>query len=203
MMGSGDTLQQIDLASLPVVGADHGAVRHLATGTMIAAGRGTDAFSPPDGGAAVDRLPGLRLACPEGPWTLAVRVAPRFAAAFDAGALMLRTDEGPWAKLAFERSPDGRAMAVSVVTRGVSDDANGPVFDRAELYLRACWTGTACAFHVSEDGKRWDLVRFFALPARVVAVDIVAQSPTGAGCEVRVDRAALTAGAPADLRDGS
>jgi regulation of enolase protein 1 (concanavalin A-like superfamily) len=196
-------VQNVHLASLPVVGADHGSIRHLPAGAVITAGGGTDAFSPPDGGAAIDRLPGLRLACPDGPWTLAVRVAPRFAAAFDAGALMLRTAEGHWAKLAFERSPDGRAMAVSVVTRGVSDDANGPAFDRAELYLRACWTGTACAFHTSEDGKRWDLLRFFALPGRVVAVDIVAQSPTGAGCEVRVDHATLMAGAPADLRDGS
>lgn len=196
-------MQKIDLASLPVVGAEHGTIRHLPTGTLIAAGAGTDAFSPPDGGAAIDRLPGLRLVCPEGPWTLAVRVAPRFAAAFDAGALMLRTQDGSWAKLAFERSPDGRAMAVSVVTRGVSDDANGPAFEVDALYLRACWTGTACAFHTSVTGERWDLLRFFALPGRVAAVDIVAQSPTGAGCEVRVDGATLTAGSPADLRDGS
>ena len=139
---------------------------------------------------------------------LIARVAPRFAAAFDVGALMLRTDSGigaggDWAKLAFERSPDGRAMAVSVVTRGVSDDANGPDFGAEALFLRACWTGAAYAFHISVDGVRWDLLRFFALPSRVVSVDIVAQSPTGAGCEVRVDRVVLMAGAPKDLRDGS
>ena len=196
-------MAEIDLGALDVVGAEHGSVRHLARGAVIAAGGGTDAFSPPDGGAAVDRLPGLRLNCPEGPWMLMARVAPRFAAAFDAGALMLRTAEGDWAKLAFERSPDGRAMAVSVVTRGVSDDANGPDFAGDALFLRACWTGAAYAFHISVDGVRWDLLRFFALPGRVVAVDIVAQSPTGAGCEVRVDRVMLTAGAPKDLRDGS
>ncbi|NBE09479.1 DUF1349 domain-containing protein [Paragemmobacter ruber] len=201
-------MAEIDLGTLAVVGAEYGSVRHLTGGAVIAAGGGTDAFSPPDGGAAVDRLPGLRLTCPEGPWMLTARVAPRFAAAFDAGALMLRTDSGiggagDWAKLAFERSPDGRTMAVSVVTRGVSDDANGPDCEGEALFLRACWTGAAYAFHISVDGARWDLLRFFALPGRVVAVDIVAQSPTGAGCEVWVDRVTLTAGAPEDLRDGS
>ena len=202
-MFSEGSLGQIKLASLPVVGSDYGSIFHDEAGTVIAAAGGTDAFVPPDGGAPTDRLPGLRLACPQGPWTMAVRVAPRFAAAFDAGALMLRTERGAWAKLAFERSPDGRRMAVSVVTRDASDDANGPAFEAEHLHLRACFTGRAYAFHVSPDALRWDLVRFFALPDAVVAVDIIAQSPTGKGCEVRFDHAAITDGAPSDLRDGS
>lgn len=192
-----------DLLSLPVVGPGFGSVRHDAGGFLVEAGPGTDAFVPPDGGAAVDRLPGLRLACPEGPWTLSLRAEPAFAAAFDAGALVLRTAGGPWAKLAFEQAPDGRRMAVSVVTRDSSDDANGPVFDAPRMHLRACFTGSAHAFHVSQDGRHWDLTRFFALPGPVVAVDIIAQSPTGAGCAVRFDRALLGPGAPANLRDGS
>lgn len=196
-------MTQLDLASLPVVGSAYGTVQHLGTTSVISALGGTDAFVPPDGGPAIDRLPGLRVSCPSEAWTLSLRVAPIFAAAFDAGALMLRTGQGAWAKLAFERSPDGRRMAVSVVTKETSDDANGAVFADAELYLRACFTGAAYAFHTSVDGQRWDLLRFFALPDRVLAVDIIAQSPTGTGCEVRFDRAALTAGAPADLRNGS
>jgi len=193
----------LDLSSLPFVGAEHGAVRHEGAVTVISAGAATDAFTPPDGGAAVDRLPGVRLACPQEPWTLSVRVAPGFGSAFDAGALMLRTAGAAWAKLAFEQAPDGRRMAVSVVTKDTSDDGNGPVFDSATLRLRACFTGKAYAFHHSLDGERWDLLRFFALPDPVVAVDIVAQSPTGPGCVVRVDQARLTAGAPGDLRDGT
>lgn len=199
----GDAVNDLDLSSLPLVGAEFGTVRHEAGATWIAAGARTDAFVPPDGGAAIDRLPGLRLACPAGPWTLAIRTAPRFAAAFDAGALMLRTGQGAWAKLAFERSPDGRQMAVSVVTRGTSDDANGPSFAVPSLHLRACFTGTACAFHVSADAARWDLLRFFALPGLVASVDIVAQSPTGEGCTARFDEARFAATAPTNLRDGS
>lgn len=196
-------MSDLDLSSLPFVGAEHGAVRHEGAVAVISAGAATDAFVPPDGGAAVDRLPGLRLACPQEPWTLSVRVAPGFAAAFDAGALMLRTAGGAWAKLAFEQAPDGRRMAVSVVTKDTSDDANGPVFATSTLLLRACFTGKAHAFHHSLDGQRWDLLRFFAMPDPVVAVDIVAQSPTGAGCEVRFDLARFAPGAPRDLRDGT
>jgi regulation of enolase protein 1 (concanavalin A-like superfamily) len=196
-------LRPIDLASLSPVGPAFGRIDHLGGQTLITAGAATDAFVPPDGGAAVDRLPGLRLPVPAGVWGVSARVTPDFAAAFDAGALMLRTSGTAWAKLAFERAPDGRSMAVSVVTRDVSDDANGPVLAGPALYLRACFTGTAHAFHVSTDGRQWDLVRFFALPAPVVAVDIVAQSPTGQGCRVQVDAASLLDRVPANLRDGS
>lgn len=196
-------MRQLDLSSLPVVGAEHGRIMHDGAVTLISASASTDAFVPPDGAAAIDRLPGLRFACPSGPWALAMRVTPDFAAAFDAGALMVRSRTGAWAKLAFEQAPDGRKMAVSVVTKDTSDDANGPTFASPFLYLRACFTGKACAFHHSLDGARWDLLRFFALPGQVSVVDIVAQSPTGAGCRVRFDHAAVAESAPDDLRDGS
>ena len=116
---------------------------------------------------------------------------------------MLRCTTGAWAKLAFEQAPDGRRMAVSVVTKDTSDDANGPAFASDFLHLRACFTGKAYAFHHSLDGSRWDLLRFFALPGKVSAVDIVAQSPTGAGCVARFDLAQLTEKAPENLRDGT
>ena len=196
-------MRPLDLASLPRVGADYGTVRHTSSGTVISSSGGTDAFIPPDGGPPIDRLPGLRFACPRAPWTLSIRVTPTFSATFDAGALMLRGDGGSWAKLAFERAPDGRRMAVSVITKDTSDDANGPVLDSPHLHLRACFTGKAYAFHHALDGQRWDLLRFFALPHPVTAVDIVAQSPTGQGCEARFDWASVADGAPENLRDGS
>lgn len=196
-------MRQIDLSSLPIVGAEHGRIQHDGPVTIISAAGSTDAFVPPDGADAVDRLPGLRFTCPSGPWTMSLRVAPDFGAAFDAGALMLRGSTGAWAKLAFEQAPDGRPMAVSVVTKDTSDDANGPPFASQFLNLRACFTGKAYAFHHSLDGTRWDLLRFFALPGKVFAVDIVAQPPTGTGCAVRFDQVSTAKNAPEDLRDGT
>lgn len=196
-------MRQLDLSSLPVVGAGHGRILHDGPVTTISAAASTDAFVPPDGAEAIDRLPGLRFVCPSGPWALALRATPDFAAAFDAGALMLRSTTGAWAKLAFEQAPDGRKMAVSVVTKDTSDDANGPAFASPFLHLRACFTGKAYAFHHSPDGARWDLLRFFALPGQVFAVDIVAQSPTGTGCAVRFDLVSVGDIVPGNLRDGT
>jgi regulation of enolase protein 1 (concanavalin A-like superfamily) len=193
----------IDLQTLEGVGVDCGTVSFSEGGVTISAGAGTDAFSPPDGGPAIDRLPGLRLPVPEGDWRVVARVAPMFRTTFDAAALVVRSDAGAWAKLAYERSPDGRGTAVSVVTRATSDDANGPTFDLAALWLRVAHTGKVVAFHTSTDGVRWDLLRLFALPGRVQAVDLIAQSPMGEGCSARIDEVALLAGCPADMRDGS
>jgi hypothetical protein len=193
----------IDFTSLEPVGLEWGQVEVETGRTRIAAGAGTDAFIAPDGGVPIDRLVGLRLTLPDRPWRVSARVEPVFAAAFDAGALMLRMDTGAWAKLAFERSPAGDPMAVSVVTRDASDDANGAVYRREALYLRALFTGKAYAFHVSIDGARWDLLRFFGLAGQAVALDFIAQSPTGSGCVVTFAEAVMDDRIPGDLRDGT
>jgi uncharacterized protein len=193
----------INLRSLERIRPDCGEISLDEAGVTIAAGAGTDAFSPPDGGPAIDRLPGLRLPVPEGEWRLVARVAPAFSATFDAAALVVRSDAGAWAKLAYERSPDGRGTAVSVVTRGTSDDANGPTFDLPALWLRVAHDLKVVAFHISTHGLRWDLLRLFALPGRVQAVDLIAQSPMGEGCSARIDQVALLPGCPTDMRDGT
>jgi regulation of enolase protein 1 (concanavalin A-like superfamily) len=193
----------MDLADSARMGEAFARVEAQAGGVVIHAGPRTDAFAPPDGGAAVDRLGGLRIALPEGAWRVWARVRPNFGAMFDAGAMMLRSEAGAWAKLAYEQSPGGQALAVSVVTRGVSDDCNGPAFAGPDLWLRACSTGVVCAFHTSLDGKHWDLLRLFALPGRVVTLDLIAQSPVGEGCSVQFADVGLSHDAPKDMRDGS
>jgi regulation of enolase protein 1 (concanavalin A-like superfamily) len=198
--GNKDMLKLSDLQS---VGQDYGRIEHEAESSTIFANAGTDAFSPPDGTPGKDCLIGLRLPVFGDRWAVSVCAAPVFAASFDAGAFMLRTAQASWAKLAYERAPDGRAMAVSVVTRGLSDDANGPVFSQSEIFLRACCTGKALAFHTSTDGRRWDLLRFFSLAERVTSVDLIAQSPVGAGCRVVFSDLQVSETVPVDLRDGS
>lgn len=196
-------MRPIDLAALDRVGTDFGQVEVRPDAVVIHAGPGTDAFVPPDGGPCTDRLPGLRLALGQAPWAVSAHVQPTFRAGFDAGALVLRTDGSAWAKLAFECAPDLRTMAVSVVTRDRSDDANGPLVAGPGLWLRALWTGKAHAFHISTDGKHWDFLRFFALPAPVTAIEFIAQSPTGQGCSVAFTQAQISDSVPQDLRDGS
>jgi uncharacterized protein len=169
----------------------------------IAAGPGTDLFVDPAGEAA--ELGAPRLVGPvEGDFQLSARVRADLRSTFDAGALVLHCADDTWVKLALERSPDGEAMVVSVVTRGLSDDANGRVVTADAIWLRVSRIDEACALHASDDGARWALVRHFALPAPDgLAAGFLAQSPTGGGCTATFDDVRFTAERLADLRDGS
>jgi hypothetical protein len=128
---------------------------------------------------------------------------------FDAGVLLVHAGPERFAKACFEFSPQRKPMAVSVVTRGVSDDANAFVVeDRDTLWLRVTRTGRAWAFHASTDGKQWEMLRYFTLgeppeERDAVRVGFLAQSPVGEGLRVTFAQIAYTGGAPEDLRDGS
>jgi uncharacterized protein len=186
---------------LPGCRVQHGAL-------ILTAAAGTDLFVDP---AASDRwevpdagrFVGLP---PAGDFTLAAEVRVEFAHAFDAGVLLLHARERHWAKLCFEYSPQLRPTAVTVVTKGVSDDCNSFEVDGDTLWLRITRSGPAWAFHASVDGAWWRLLRYFALggdPAELVRVGFLAQSPTGEGCTATFDHISFQPGAPENLRDGS
>ena len=137
-------------------------------------------------------------------FTLAARVSVRFGSVFDAGVLLLYLSERRWAKLCYELSPQHRPTAVTVVTRGTSDDSNSFETAGGPLWLRITRSGRAWAFHASEDGSWWRLLRYFTLgEASGARVGFLAQSPTGPGCTAVFDTITYKPGAPADLRDGT
>ena len=80
-----------------------------------------------------------------------------FGATFDAGVLQVYARDDLWAKLCVEYSPQRQPMIVSVVTRGLSDDCNGPVIDGSEV-MGMARTSRAMVFHYSRDGTVWRLV---------------------------------------------
>jgi uncharacterized protein len=142
---------------------------------------------------------------PEGDFQFSARVSVGFAATYDAGVLLLWAGERRWAKLCFEFSPDGEPMVVSVVTRGVSDDANAFVVAGRSVWLRVSRVDRAFAYHASTDGSSWRFIRFFSLDEGSVPVRLgfEAQSPTGDGCPVTFDEIRFVTGRLADLRDGT
>jgi regulation of enolase protein 1 (concanavalin A-like superfamily) len=142
---------------------------------------------------------------PEGDFRFSARVTPEFGAVFDAGVLLVYAGERHWAKLCYEYSPQQTPTAVSVVTRGTSDDCNSFETGGGPLWLRITRIGPAWAFHASLDGAYWRMLRYFALGASSgpVPIGLMPQSPTGSGCAVTFDQIEFTPGAPADLRDGS
>ena len=173
-------------------------------GTLhIVAGPRTDLFIDPAGGPAQRGAPRL-MAAVEGDFQLSAYVKADLEATFDAGALVLHAADHTWVKLAVERSPQGDAMVVSVVTRGLSDDANGRGVRGNAVWLRISRIAATCALHASDDGVRWELVRHFALDApTALTAGFLAQSPTGEGCAATFDGLDFVAEPLADLRDGS
>ena len=127
-----------------------------------------------------------------GDFQLSARVRCTFAGTFDAGALLLWAGERQWAKLAFEVSPQGEPMVVSVVTDGRSDDANAFVVPGDAVWLRISRIGAACALHARLGGERWRFVRHFALPA-----------PTACAPASSPSRRWATAPRPASTRSAS
>ena len=142
---------------------------------------------------------------PSGDFQFSARVSGELVSTFDAGVLLVWADDRHWGKLCFELSPDGEPMIVSVVTRGVSDDANAFVVGDRTVWLRVSRIDDAFAYHASLDGKTWRLIRFFSINGTSTSAEIgfEAQSPTGDGCVVTFDDIRFTSRRLADLRDGS
>jgi regulation of enolase protein 1 (concanavalin A-like superfamily) len=171
----------------------------------VVAGARTDMFHNPDDGVRTLNAPRALGTPPAGDFQLSARVSVEFGQTYDAGALLVWAGGSHWAKLCFERSPQGETMPVSVVTRGLSDDANGAAAPAGQpIWLRVSRLGPAWAFHASLDGLMWSFVRHFSLdaPSTVVTVGFVAQSPLGDGCRVTFDDIAFTTDTLADLRSG-
>jgi regulation of enolase protein 1 (concanavalin A-like superfamily) len=170
----------------------------------------TDFYVNPAGADSTDAESLLNAATllgfpPAGDYQFSARVTVDFQSQYDAGVLMLWIDERTWAKFCFEFSPDAEPMVVSVVTRGLSDDANAFVVGERSVWLRVSRIGSVYAYHASTDGKRWTLVRVFSLGNEVAEhqVGFEAQSPTGEGCTVTFDDIRFTRQSLKDLRDGS
>ncbi len=142
---------------------------------------------------------------PDGDFQFSARVTVEFASTYDAGVLLVWFGERHWGKLCFEFSPAGEPMVVSVVTRGVSDDANAFVVDGRTVWLRLSRVSHAFAYHASLDGRAWRMVRFFSIDGATgpATIGFEAQSPTGDGCVVAFDDVRFRRERLADLRDGS
>ena len=185
--------------------------RDEASGAVVAAAPArTDLYVNPGGAGSDDAESLLNAATllgvpPAGDFQFSARVTVDFRSQYDAGVLLLWTDEQNWGKFCFEFSPAGEPMVVSVVTRGVSDDANAFVVPARSVWLRVSRIGKAYAYHASVDGSAWTFVRVFSLGDELGAhrLGFEAQSPTGDGCTVTFTDIRFTGQRLSELRDGS
>ncbi|MNJ46103.1 hypothetical protein D3C77_412260 [compost metagenome] len=117
-----------------------------------------------------------------GDFVMKAKVELDFKDVYDSATLMVMQDLNLWAKLCFEYTEFETHAAVSVVTNGISDDANGNNVEGNELWLQITRVGQSFAFHYSVDGNRYDMVRYFHLPVDdKVKVGFVPQAPAGKG----------------------
>jgi regulation of enolase protein 1 (concanavalin A-like superfamily) len=179
-------------------------------GVVAAALAHSDFYINPGGAGSADAESLLNAATllgppPEGDFQFSARVTVDFKAQYDAGVLFLWVDEQHWAKFCFEFSPAAEPMVVSVVTRGVSDDANAYVVPERSVWFRVSRVDRAYAYHASTDATTWQLIRVFCLGDTLTnhRVGFAAQSPIGDGCTVTFDEIRFTEHRLADLRDGS
>jgi regulation of enolase protein 1 (concanavalin A-like superfamily) len=142
---------------------------------------------------------------PEGDYQFAARITVDFKSQYDAGVLLIWSDENYWAKFCFEYSPDSNPMVVSVVTLNVSDDANSFIVLGNSIWYRVSRQDHVYALHASLDGKVWQLIRVFTLGEDMNnhKVGFLAQSPTGIGCEIQFDEISFSQKRLIELRDGS
>ena len=140
-----------------------------------------DYFQDPAGGHNKDDAPYLWMEV-TGDFVARVHLSPGFTTTWDAGALMARFDAQHWAKLCYESTDLGTHAAVSVVTNGKSDDANGANLTAANLWLQIFRVGDVFGMHYALDGKSWQMVRLFRLEGPpAMKVGLVAQCPVGPG----------------------
>jgi regulation of enolase protein 1 (concanavalin A-like superfamily) len=173
-------------------------------GVAITAGGLTDLFIDPETAAANDSAPVALFTPSAGNFILSANVEPAFGSTFDAGVLQVWVRGDVWAKLCFERSPQGEPTVVSVVTRGVSDDCNSAVVSGGSVFLRVSHLDRATAFHYSTDGRLWKLVRYFSLGSSAgMRAGFSSQSPTGRGCRTVFSQIDYKAERLADLRNGT
>lgn len=140
----------------------------------------------------------------EGDFTARVLVRPEFRKKYDAGGIFVYDSASKWIKHEFELTDLGHPSAVSVVTDGRSDDANGERLDGVEaVRLQVARRGDFWALHYSLDGRSWRMVRVFHLKMKkAVRVGLEAQSPVGRGCSVLFEGWRIAPGAPKDMRKG-
>jgi len=91
-----------------------------------------------------------------------------------------------------------------VVTRGLSDDANGVNVTVPEVWLQMARSGNVFALHYSLDGSQFRMVRLFHLdvPA-AIKVGIVAQCPVGPGTTIDFLHLSIEQRTPQNLRSGN
>ena len=169
----------------------------------VLAEKGTDFFNNPEDSTLTSTAPFLYQEV-SGDFVATTLVRPDFSSMWNAVALMVHIDDNSWIKFAFENSDATGRSIVSVVTKGVSDDANGAILnDKDVIWLKLIRKANIYSMFWSLDGVDYKMSRLTSMPvADTIKVGLEFQSPVGKPAEHEVDYFQIKHTTVQDLRKG-
>ena len=173
-------------------------------GYRITTGAATDFFNDPTG-SHMKQNGHLWYKEVSGDFIVRACIRPQFGHVWDAGCVMVRKDANIWAKLCYERTDFGPDAIVSVVTKNVSDDANGVEITAEAVHLQIVRKGNVFAMHYAPDDVNWQMVRIFSLDVakdEPLQVGINSQCPGGESTTIDVLSFAIIPGSIDNMRAG-
>ena len=169
----------------------------------VVPGKGTDFFNNPEDSTITATAPLLYKSI-AGDFVATALVKPDFSSMWNAVALMVHVDNNNWIKFAFENSDATGPSVVTVVTKDVSDDANGVIImEPEELWLKLVRKGNSYSMLWSGDGKTYKMARLTTLPVvDSVKIGIEAQCPVGESATHEIKYFGIEERTVEDLRKG-
>jgi regulation of enolase protein 1 (concanavalin A-like superfamily) len=170
---------------------------------QITAPEGSDYFNNPEDQSRTGTAPFLYQQV-KGDFVAVAHLQPDFSDQWNAMALMVYIDSTNWIKFAFENSDATGTGIVSVVTRGVSDDANGVILNTDKrIWLKLIRKGDLYSMLWSRDGDTYRMARISAMKQMdSVRFGIEAQCPVGKSAVHVCDYFSIVLKTVEDLRKG-
>lgn len=148
-------------------------------GIQIVAGEKTDKYIAPDYSYTFDNAPRFVFDADKN-FVFSVAIQHQFVNKWDGGAIILEADKDNWIKFCFEKDYTGAKRVVSVVTKGISDDANSIELPQNIAYYKMAKKEDTVYLYASKSGKEWYLVRAINFKYnKTLKLGLLAQSPEG------------------------
>ena len=173
-------------------------------GTLkVVAAKETDFFNNPEDSTITSSAPFLYQEI-SGNFVAKALVRPDFSSLWNAVALMVYIDNNNWIKFAFENSDATGKSIVSVVTKNVSDDANGAILnDQDQIWLKLIRKDNIYSMLWSIDGENFKMARLSTMPeVESIKIGIELQSPVGEPATHEVDYLEIVKATVKDVRKG-
>lgn len=165
--------------------------------------KGSDFFNNPEDSTITSTAPVLYKQV-SGDFVAKALVRPDFSSMWNAAAIMVHIDSNNWIKFAFENSDATGQSIVTVVTKNVSDDANGVILTNHEkVWLKLVRKGNIYSMLWSLDDKDYKMARLTAMPpVDPIKIGVEAQCPVGKSATHEILYFEVEKKTVADLRKG-